>query len=171
LSSVQSSTVIKFLHVDNPEIVAFVAAELRSDIEAPTEKELLENIRRYAFYAEQDINDDGVPEWIVSYQNRGAGWCGTAGCPSYIFRRIIKEDRREGYNEAGSSVMKIADYEKICEAMMTGFDPPSWVLGKKENGYHLIDTGGGEVIRWAAQKDSSGQLCEVVDKPDLKGSQ
>jgi hypothetical protein len=152
----QSATEIEFRHVDNPEIIAFAVDHLRGEIKTSSEEEWVAAVKEHALYAEADLNDDGVPERFLQYGSD----CGTIGCFTKIYRRIGKLKKNS------VSQRPPERFEVICEAMIPGFDPTSWILDQKEHGYHLIDTENGAIIHWKAKKDSAEKLCRSDFKPE-----
>jgi hypothetical protein len=97
-------------------------------------------VRDDGYFAEIDLNDDGVPELILVIDN--PDWCGSSGCLTAIFRTTPK------------------GYEYICAASMPAADQPgAEILAERENGYHRIATPT-RVIEWnAKQEPDSGSLC------------
>jgi hypothetical protein len=145
---------IIFLHVDNPEIIAFAVAELRGKIKTSTEEEWVKAVKEHALYAEVDINDDGFPERFLQYSSD----CGTIGCDTVIYKRMGSLKKK--HTLQGS----VESFEDICKASISGYDPNPWVLDRKENGYHLIDTGGGEIIHWVKHRNGISGFCEEVEQ-------
>jgi hypothetical protein len=134
---------IEFKHVDNPEIVAFAVDKLRGEEIKLSEEEWVAAVKEHALYAEIDIDDDGVPERFLQYSY----FCPKDGCSTWIYKRIGR------LRNTSASKRAAVGFMSICYVDITGNDPQTYLLKKKENGFHQIDTKNGETIHWLAKND------------------
>jgi hypothetical protein len=146
---------IIFRHMDNPDILDFAVSEMRGERGTRSEAEWVKLVKERALYAEMDIDDDGVPELFLQL----GAFCGTVGCDTSIYKRTDKAGK-------GSVLLgRSKRFNDICLISITGNDPQTYLLERKENGYHLIDTENGAIIHWNI-KDKNGQpWCWRHDQP------